>query len=339
MSTIASNANEMVRRGLLKIEDATVLAAVDSLNLRGNNKVQAVVGMPLRSLQQRRDVATFASSSPIAAVKGLLEVLAMRPLEQVVEALGDHADSPTFEQLSSAVDQLLANGSSNDDIVALLTFAIGEGFPAAPHCRRLLDERPELQLPPLPDEGAPVTLLVPKQVDADVREQRRARREEEKKKKQAAALAHKATPSRQKRVEKSTPVVAASVPVVEIVPVEVERRRISLTPGELASFNPDHAAVGAVVLADVPFDSVDPERPEQRSKERPVVVVAASDEAVLIRGVYSNQTASRVLFQPWRRLGLDHVSYIDSERVALATGPSGFERLGKLTNEEWNALL
>jgi len=155
MSTSTSSTTEMIRRGLLKIDDATVLATVDSLNLRGNNKIQAVVGMPLRTLQQRRDVTTFASSAPIAAVKGILELLALAPLEQVVEALGDHADSPSYDQLNAAVDQLLANGATNDDIVALLTFAIGEEFPAAAHCRRLLEERAEFQLPQLPEVAAP----------------------------------------------------------------------------------------------------------------------------------------------------------------------------------------
>jgi hypothetical protein len=73
-----------VRRGLLKVDDATVLAAVDSLDLRGNAKISAVVGMPLRSLQQRRDVTAFAIGAPVAAVKSLLELLAMEPLEKVV---------------------------------------------------------------------------------------------------------------------------------------------------------------------------------------------------------------------------------------------------------------
>jgi hypothetical protein len=338
MSTSTSSTTEMIRRGLLKIDDATVLATVDSLNLRGNNKIQAVVGMPLRTLQQRRDVTTFASSAPIAAVKGILELLALAPLEQVVEALGDHADSPSYDQLNAAVDQLLANGATNDDIVALLTFAIGEEFPAAAHCRRLLEERAEFQLPQLPEVAAPASLLVPKEVDAEVREQRRARREEEKRKKQGAALTRPARPVKVKRVEKPKPARAVSPPVGEILSVQATRRRVALTPGELAVFSPDHPVVGSVVLVEVPFDAVDPDQPDQKSKARPAVVVGASNEGVLVQGVYSNQTPSRVLFQPWRRLGLDHVSYIDPVRIALDVAPSSMERLGRLTDDEWNTL-
>lgn len=337
MTTTTSSANDMVRRGLLKIDDATVLAVVDSLNLKGSTKIQAVVGMPLRTLQQRRDVASFAMTAPIAAVRGILELLAMRPLEQVIAALADNADSPTYDQLSAAVDQLLADGATDDEVVALLTFAISEEFPAAGHCRRLLEERPEFELPPLAEAATHASLLVPKEVDAKILEQRRLRREMEKRKRaQNAALRH-ARPAKVKKTEKPKSVVptsnAQSAPVVE-----VRRRRMLLTPGELASFDPDHQLVGTVVLVDVPFDAVDPEQPEQRSKERPAVVVAASDTGVLVRGIYSNQSPTRELFQPWRRLGLDHLSYIDGRRIALDVVPGSQERLGRLTDDEWNSL-
>jgi hypothetical protein len=45
-----------------------------------------------------------------------------------------------------------------------------------------------------------------------------------------------------------------------------------------------------------------------------------------------------VLFQPWRRLGLDHVSYIDSVRITLQATPNEWSRLGRLTDDEWNTL-
>lgn len=201
MSTITSSANDVVRRGLLKISDATVLATVDSLNLKGT-RLQAIVGIPLRTLRQRRDVATFATTAPIAAVMGLLELLALAPLERVVEALGDHADAPSYEQLSGALDGLILNGATTDDVVALLTFAIGEAFPAAPHCRRFLEEREELQLPELPELASPTSLLAPKEVDTEVREQRRLRREQEKSKKKKATAARLAKPVKAKCTQK-----------------------------------------------------------------------------------------------------------------------------------------
>jgi hypothetical protein len=338
MATSTTTVNDIVRRGLLKIDDATVIGTVDALNLKGNNKLQAVVGMPLRSLQQRHDVTSFAATAPMPAVKAILELLAMEPLEHVIEALGEHADAPSFEQLDAAITACLANGSSNDDIVAVLTFAIAEGFPAAPHCRRLLDERPEFALPELPDTTLSSTLLVPKQVDADVREQRRLRREEDKKKKQNTAQSRLVKAAKVKRVAKAAAQVNVQPPSA-ILLAETVRRSIKFTPGELAQFSPEHPLVGSVVLADVPFDAIDPQHPEQHSKERPVVIVAATDGAVLVQGVYSQQTTSRILFQPWRRLGLDHVSYVDSDRVGLLVAPGELQVLGKLTNDEWNTLL
>src|ERR1700722_5636841 len=107
MTDATSTASVVVRGALLKIGWAQVLATVDSLDLRANAKVSAVVGVPLRQLQQRRDVEAFVANAPMAAARALLEVLAMTPLEKVIDLLGDHAEHPTYEQLSIAVDQFL----------------------------------------------------------------------------------------------------------------------------------------------------------------------------------------------------------------------------------------
>ncbi len=337
MTSATPSPAHYVRRALLKIDDNTVLAAVDTLDLRGNAKISAVVGMPLRSLQQRRDVTAFAIGAPIAAAKGLLELLAMEPLEKVIAALGDHAESPSYEQLASALDQLIADGATNDDVVALLCFAIGEEFAAAPHCRQLLEERPELALPELPEIAPNSALLAPKPIDPEVREQRKARREEEKKRRRNSAPIHPARPVRVKSDKKVAPAAAPASPAQPVV--VSERRRMTFTPSELERFDPDHPFVGTVVLGDVPFDAVDPEIPEQRAKQRPALVVAASDAGVLVRGIYSNPASTRILFQPWRRLGFDHVSYIEDRRTPLSlNGLDDVERLGRLNDDEWNAL-
>lgn len=334
MSTTSTSPAQYVRRALLRISDATVLAAVDSLDLRARVKISAVVGMPLRTLRQRRDVTAFAVTAPLPAVKGLVELLSMVPLEQVIAALGDHADAPSYDQLAAAVDQLQANGSTDDDIVALLTFAISEEFAAAPHCRRLLEERPALALPPLPEAASTSALVATKEIDPEIREQRRARRAEQKKK--SVAPVRPVHPAKSKREKK--PALKKVAPVPEPVVVH-ERRRVILTPAELEKFSTEHPVVGTVVLAEVPFDAVDPIAPEQRAKARPALVVAASDAGMLVRGIYSNPSTIRVLFQPWRRLGFDHVSYIDDARTPIAlTSLDEIERLGRVTDEEWNSL-
>src|ERR1700735_917151 len=99
-----------MRAALLKMNADYVLSVVDSLDLRANAKVSAVVGVPLRQFQQRRDVAAFVTTAPMAAARALLEVIAMAPLEKVIELLGDHAEHPNYEQLSTAIDQFLGEG-------------------------------------------------------------------------------------------------------------------------------------------------------------------------------------------------------------------------------------
>lgn len=338
MAPTTSSGAETSRRALLKISESTILTTVDGLDLRGHAKITPVVGIPLRNLQQRRDVTTFAASAPIAAVAALLELLAMAPLEKVIAALGEHADAPDFEQLSAAIDAVTSEGSTLDDVVAVLAFAIAEGFPAAPHCRRLFDERAELALPELPEAVVTSTLLAPRETDPEVKEQRRRRREEEKKRKRGPSSQRPPRPS------KSKPAPKAHVVIEEPRSVNDEsrepRRAMIFTPAELDRFDPEHSLAGAVVIVDVPFDAIDPAAPEQKSKERPALVVAASDDALLVRPIYSSAAPTRNTFGAWRRLGLGHVSYVDDARVTVnVASTESLERVGRLTDQEWNAQL
>jgi hypothetical protein len=338
MSPITGNAAEVARRGLLKISEATVLGTVDELDLRGHAKISAVVGIPLRNLQQRHDVATFAASAPIAAVTALLELLAMTTLEKVIVALGDHADTPNFEQLSAAIDAVRADGASLDDVVAVLAFAIVEEFPAAPHCRRLFEERDELALPELPDVVISSSQLTPKETDPEIKEQRRRRREEEKKRKRGPTSQRPPRPTKSKSQPKAP--AKSNEPRRTIEPSIEIRRPMNFTPAELDRFDPEHALSGTVVIVDVPFDAMDPAVPEQNSKERPALVVAASADALLVRPIYSSSAPTRNVLQAWRRLGLDHVCYVDDARVVLSVTPGEpLERVGRLTDQEWNAQL
>jgi hypothetical protein len=338
MTDVSSGANGVMRAALLKIDPTIVLAKVDSLDLRAHARVSAVIGVPLRQLQQRRDVTAFATTAPMAAVRALLELLAMAPLERVVELLGDHAESPNYEQLAAAIDGLLASGSTNDDAVAVLAYAVGESFPAAPHCRRLFEEREAFTLPELPEVAAPTVLAPPREVSAELREQRRARREEEKRRKKPGTPTRPPRPAKTKSVAPPRGVAATTTRHVSD-PAPLERRRLLLTPLESARFDADHPLVGSVLLVDVPYDALDPAQPDTTSKERPALVVAGSSDEVLVRPIYSNQSPTRSVFQAWRRIGLDHVSFIDDARVAVANPSVDLQRsLGQLSVAEWNAI-
>jgi hypothetical protein len=327
---------EILRGALMRIDPSRVLQAVDGLQLKGHARVTPVVGFPLRTLQQKRDVATFAVGAPLAAVAALVELLAAPTLEKVVEALGDHAEAPTFEQLATALDGLVAQGASDDEeIVAVLAYAIGEGFPAAGHCRRLLAERDAWALPRV-EAAPPPTLLAPRETDEAVRARRRARRAERKK-----APAGAPRPAHRSRGPKSPDAPGRVDTAPAAVPsLAVTRRRLTLTPAEEARFDAEHVLAGTVVLADLPFDALDPAQPEQRSKERPCLVIAAGADGVLVRGIFSSPATTRALFEPWRRVGLDHPSYLDVARVAISVvDPASLVRLGRLNDAEWNATL
>jgi hypothetical protein len=92
-------------------------------------------------------------------------------------------------------------------------------------------------------------------------------------------------------------------------------------------------------VVEVPFGVNDTDQPDVKSKDRPVLVVAASSDELLVRPIYSNPSPARTLFQPWRRVGLDHVSYVADERVVVANADlEPLQQLAQLTTTEWNSL-
>ncbi len=339
MSALTASPHDLMRRAIVAMDESFVLATVDQINLVGV-KLPAVVAVPLKSLQKKHDLGTFAAGAPIDAVSGLLELLSMEGLERIIDLLGDHAENPNFDQLKTAADAYRAEGGTRNDLIAVLAFAAGQEFPAAPSCRQLLEDEADLQLPTLTITVGTTSLLTPKEQDAAVIEQRRLRREEEKAKKKAKAekaAAAKAAPT--KKVKPATPKAApVAAPAPVIAPVfEVTRRSVMLTPAEAASYDPAHPLAGWVVMTEVPFDAVDPMTPELQAKIRPAVVVAASADGYLVRGIYSLESPSRHLFQPWRRARLDHVCYVEDVRTAIAADAE-LTKLVQLSDEEWNSL-
>ncbi|HEY5104512.1 MAG TPA: hypothetical protein VII65_05645, partial [Acidimicrobiales bacterium] len=160
----------------------------------------------------------------------------------------------------------------------------------------------------------------------------------EKRRKKSSSQSRPPRPTKMKggapaRLEQSRPTTPVVTPVVT-----EERRRLLFTPLEQARFDVDHPLVGTVLVLDVPFDVPDSDQPDVTSKDRPVLVVAASSQELLVRPLYSNTSPSRTVFQPWRRLGLDHVSYIEDTRVVISDVHfDALHQLGQLTTSEWNA--
>ena len=217
----------------------------------------------------------------------------------------------------------------------MLAFAAGQEFPAGPSCRQILNEEEDLALPELDITVGTASLLSPKEQDAAVLEQRRLRREEEKarKKAQAERAALKAQAAKQGKKKAAPAPAPAPRPAATPAPtpvLEITRRSAKLTPAEAALFDTGHALAGWVVTTEVPFDAVDPTAPELQAKIRPAVVLAASSEGMLVRGIYSNDGPTRDVFQAWRRVGLDHVSYVDAAHITVSSDAE-VNKLAKLT--------
>lgn len=335
MTELTASPHDLLRRGLVSLDPARVMEVVDSLQLQGA-KLTAVVAVPLRNLQKKRDVENFASSAPIDAVSGLLEVLSMGAMDRIVELLGDHAETPTYEQLSTAVDALRQEeGVTSNDLIAVLAYAAGHEFPAAGHCRRLLSETPDLRLADLEVTVGQSSLLSPKVQDEAVKEQRRLRREEEKAKK-AAKAAKPAPRVTKKDKKKATTLVTPTATVAGPTPMPLSRREVLLTPREAETLSLAHPLAGWVVECEVPFDDVDPTAPDQHAKRRPAVVLAGSVDELLVRGLYSHDRSGRQLFGAWKRVGLDRPSYIGDDRITVAS--LDVVKISELTTPEWNGL-
>ena len=74
MSALTASPHDLMRRALVAMDESFVLEVVDSMQLTGV-KLPAVVAVPLKSLQKKHDLRTFAAGAPIDAVTGLLELL------------------------------------------------------------------------------------------------------------------------------------------------------------------------------------------------------------------------------------------------------------------------
>jgi hypothetical protein len=340
------DASLLVRRALLAHGASEILALVDQLNLQPNARVDVVILAPLRNLQRGRNAVGFAETGPLPAVKFLAELISQDALSRVVELLGENADAPSLEQLEQAVDALLSEEFSVTVVALMLALAAANDVPAKQHCVSLLESRDEFVLPELLVAPAASPLASPRVVDPKIREQRQKRREEQKLAKQrqqsrplSRPAKSKASPTRSPELIRNTTsatVADATKPIVEIN----ERRRFILTPLEEATFDTEHPLAGYVLALDIPFDAANTEELGVSAKLRPALVVAGANEELLVLPIFSNEAPGRRLITSWKKLGLDHVSYLGSDRVSVALEASAaLRRIARVGNDEWNALI
>ncbi len=285
-------------------------------------------------------------------------------LAATIEALGDHADDPTREQLLEALD---AVRSEHDDVtIAVMLASVADGeMPASDLCFDVLATDPRYGMSGWAEEVAtPDVSTAPDQRttgdtdprgastgDTDRRDARRRRKQRDAEQRRRAADAARKVEEKRRQARKEMRIATAGQPsatgsgsttedrMTRVVGSHV--RRPTLAPAEAREFDPDDPWVSGVVFAWVPFDSVDPGNPDLDGKERPCVVVAGSATHLLVRAGYSESgVRSRdwksVPVGRWRDAGFGQPTWIDVQTVRVerpGTGPVGW-----LATEDWNAL-
>jgi hypothetical protein len=264
----------------------------------------------------------------------------------LVAALGTSAAHPTLDELRSAVRSVQST-IADSEIIAALAAVAWIDVPATPHALVLLDE--DFALAPQPrSAAAPTARAVLPPAARPSSNPSRAATKAAKRKATAEANAKAAeiaeAEAAKRRTAKIDPGAAGAVP--EAPPTfagrgarpAVDRRPAKLTPKEAQIFSTEDPLVGTIVEVDVRYHFQDPAEPDVRSKFRPAVIVAVSDERFLVRGLYSLPKEWTAAVTRWHRFGLNsecgNVSMVNEETVSRDVGLT----FGRLSDEAWNLL-
>ncbi len=322
--------------------------------------VPTAVGNAVNALRRHPDPAAALGKVQYRAVLPYAAAtLSDGCLAATIEALGDHADDPTRDQLLGALDAVREDYDDPTIAVMLASVADGEmpasdlcfevlatdarfGVTAAPSGRCPPDRPPRqsmhvhhyrwrqrLRVPSSAKSGDAGNSVMQSNGGGPPRRPGRPRNGFARPDARRGSVPTARSPRRSTEGRPPARVVATHV------------RRATLTPAQEEEFDREDPWVGGVVYAWVPFDAVDPENPELDGKTRPCVVVAGSATHVLVRPGYSDRgVKSRdwksVPVGHWRRAGFAESTWIDVEMVRVerpAEAP-----LGWLETEDWNAL-
>ena len=329
----------------------------------------------LKALRKHRDPTSVVTRPQYrAAVPYLAAVVSDACVSATIEALGEHSDDPTREQLVAALDEV--RGPFTDTTIGVMLASVADAdMPASDLCFELAasDERfgltdwedsatrEDTSVKDPESKGTSATGPSPQDHGATP-EQRQARRlkkqkdaEERRRKLEVARKAGEEVrrARKQERAAASAAVTEKSRPRPaggdgsasgDRGPSAAPRltRRATLTPVEEEEFDRSDPWVGAVVFAWVDFDSVDPEQPELEGKSRRCVVVAGSATELLVRPGYSeggmkSRDWKSVALRHWKRAGFDQPTWIDSETLRVPR-PADGAPVGWLEPEDWNGL-
>jgi len=264
----------------------------------------------------------------------------------LVTALGASAGHPTLDELRSAVCTVQST-IADSEIIAALAAVAWIDVPASPHALVLLDE--DFALVPQPRSAAAPTVraVVPRAPRPSSNPTRAAARAA--KRKAAAEASAKAVDIADAEAAKRRTAKleeGAADAAAEVLPTlagrgvrpAVDRRPAQLTPKQAQIYTADDPLIGTIAEVDVRYHFQDPENPDARSKFRPAVIVAASAERFLVRGLYSLPKEWTTEVTGWHRFGLSreccNVSVVNEETVSRDIGRT----YRRLTDEAWNLL-
>lgn len=323
-----------------------------------------VVANALNALRKHRDPAgVVANAQYRAALPYVAAAIADECLSQTIEALGEHSDDPSKDELLDALGQV--SGKFSDVTIGVMLASVADGdMPASDLCFDILSADERYGLTDWSGHGAPdAATLAAKTAPSDqtasgpTPEQREARRlkkqkDAEDRRKRGEAKERAAEQVRRARKkERSAPALAgpseppaggAAAGGAPAGGAPRLTRRAALTPLQEEEFDRDDPWVGGVVFAWVPFDSTDPAGPDVDGKSRRCVVVAGSPTHLLVRPGYSeggmkSRDWKSVALRRWRQAGFDQPTWVDIESLRVPRDP-GSPPVGWLSPEDWNAL-
>jgi hypothetical protein len=359
----------LLRAALARVDRAELTAAL--AGTMPQPRAPLAARNAFNALRRRRDpdaVLNRPQYRPALALVGA--AVSEECLAACIEQLGDHADDPTKEQLTDALDAIGADFSPSTMAVMLASVADSE-MPASDLCLEILsnDDRFGLTEAAGADageapEGEPVAEGAsdtpsadgepePERAgagtpDADVRREERRlrrRRDAEARRKRTDAAQRSVEQVRRARRRRPEPPSekARSTAVAAVLASEAPRlrRRAVLTPAQEREFDRDDPWSGAVVFAWIPFDDGE-EGSDIDGKSRRCIVVAGTSKHLLVRPGYSeggvkSRDWKAVELRGWRRAGFDQPTWIDFAAVRVERDPE-VTPVGWLSAEDWNAL-
>jgi hypothetical protein len=344
----------LVRAAVARVTNRELQAALDR-SLDPSVPIPKPMGNALKALRKHRDPSSVVDRPQYrATVPYVAALIADDSLSATIEALGDHSDDPTREQLLDALEEV--RGSYPDETLAVMLASVADGdMPASDLCFEVATTDERFGLTSWSEFGsvtetAPAKPVPASTTTAEQREARRQKKQKEAEERRKRMEASRKAGEQLRRARKKVRAGGAGDPAGPLIPARATTasvaphltRRALLSPAEEEEFDRDDPWTAGVVFAWIPFDSIDPEQPDVDGKSRRCVVVAGSTSHLLVRPGYSegglkSRDWKSVPLGHWRAAGFDQPTWIDIESYRIPRDGVAAP-VGWLAPDDWNSL-